>query len=55
MALSETASHTSCNWFRVGLPFEFRRQVEKFKCSFPFRTSRSIKNETTGSRLYQGH
>src|SRR5215470_15410445 len=55
MALSDTASQTSCNWFRVGLAFELMLQVEKFRCSFPFRTSRSMRMETPGRRLYQGH
>ena len=55
MALSDIASQTSCNWFRVGLPFEFMLQVEKFRCSLPFRTSRSIKSDSPGRLLYHGH
>src|SRR5262249_18889404 len=30
-------------------------QVEKFRCSLPFRTSRSIKSDSPGRLLYHGH
>lgn len=36
MALSETASQTSCSWLRVGFFGGFEAHVEKFKCSRPF-------------------
>ena len=55
MALSETASQTSCSWLRVGFLGGFEAHVEKFTCSRPFCTSRSISNDSNGKRLYQGH